>query len=93
MGCNYTGSACLDCVLIKVVPIHHSPNEGVFELICVVDRKLEPAAVSDSTSLNDVVELKSLLFCRSYSSAVCTNGGQVFVWGNGRNGVISYFMH
>ena len=61
-----------------MVPVYHCPyEEGVLVLLCVVDKQLEAASISDFVTFNYVCDLKVLILGGSYPSAASTHRGQV----------------
>ena len=72
-----------------MVPVYHCPyEEGVLVLLCVVDRQLETAGISDFGTIDNVCGLKVLLLGGSYPSAASTHWDQVgfFFFGGGGGG-------
>ena len=69
-----------------MVPVYHCLyEEGVLVLLCVVNRQLEAASISDLVTINYVCGFKVLILSGSYPSAASTHRGQV-VWGGGGGG-------
>ena len=58
-----------------MVPVYHCLFEGVLVLLCVVDRQLEAASISDFVTFHYVCGLKVLILGRSYPSAARRVGG------------------
>ena len=70
-----------------MVPVCHCLyEEGVLVLLCVVDRQLEAASISDFVTFNYVCGLKILILGGSYPSAASTHRGQVVLGGLGGGG-------
>ena len=61
-----------------MVPVYHCLyEEGVLVLLCVIDRQLEAASISDFVTISYVYGLKVLILDGSYPSAASTHRGQV----------------
>ena len=76
-----------------MVPVYHSPYEGVLVLLCVVGRQLETASISDFVAIDNVCGLKVLILGGSYPSAASTLWGQVVLGGYGGDEASSYLVH
>ena len=60
-----------------MVPVYHSLYEGVLLLLCVINRQLEAASISDLVTLDYVCDIKVLILGGSYPSAASIHRGQV----------------
>ena len=74
--CKCTGWVCFDDALLQMVPVCRCLyKERVSVLICVTDRHLEAASMSDHVAFDYVCDLKVLILGGSYPSAASTHRG------------------
>ena len=61
-----------------MVPVYHCLyEEGELVLLCIIDRQLDAASISDFVTFDYVCGLKVLILGESYPSATRTHWGQV----------------